>query len=38
MGEEAAASLRNATIVLLSSFGVYPLIYAVPVFVDVTPA
>jgi bacteriorhodopsin len=38
MGPEAAASLRNATIVLLSSFGVYPLVYAVPVFVDVTPA
>ncbi|NEK86822.1 bacteriorhodopsin [Blastococcus saxobsidens] len=38
MGTEAAASLRNATIVLLSSFGVYPLVYAVPVFVDVTPA
>jgi len=38
MGAEAAASLRNATIVLLSSFGVYPLVYSVPVFVDVTPA
>jgi bacteriorhodopsin len=38
MGPEAAASLRNATIVLLSSFGVYPLVYAVPVFADVTPA
>ncbi|MGY1638849.1 bacteriorhodopsin [Geodermatophilus sp. SYSU D00742] len=38
MGAEAAASLRNATIVLLSSFGIYPLVYAVPVFVDVTPA
>ncbi len=38
MGPEAAASLRNATIVLLSSFGIYPLVYAVPVFVDVTPA
>jgi bacteriorhodopsin len=38
MGEEAAVSLRNATIVLLSSFGVYPLVYAIPVFVDVTPA
>jgi bacteriorhodopsin len=38
MGPEAAASLRNATIVLLSSFGIYPLVYAVPVFADVTPA
>jgi len=38
MGEESAASLRNATIVLLSSFGVYPLVYAIPVFADVTPA
>jgi bacteriorhodopsin len=38
MGPEAATSLRNATIVLLSSFGVYPLVYAVPVFADVTPA
>jgi len=38
MGREAAASLRNATIVLLSSFGIYPLVYAVPVFADVTPA
>ena len=38
MGTEAAASLRNATIVLLGSFGIYPLVYAIPVFVDVTPA
>ncbi len=38
MGSEAAASLRNATIVLLGSFGIYPLVYAIPVFVDVTPA
>jgi bacteriorhodopsin len=38
MGSEAAASLRNATIVLLGTFGVYPLVYAIPVFVDVTPA
>ena len=38
MGAEAATSLRNATIVLLSSFGIYPLVYAVPVFADVTPA
>ena len=38
MGPEAAVSLRNATIVLLSSFGVYPLVYAIPVFADVTPA
>src|SRR3712207_3514654 len=38
MGKEAGTSLRNATIVLLSSFGVYPLVYAIPVFVDVTPA
>ncbi|MFW3169590.1 bacteriorhodopsin [Geodermatophilus sp. CPCC 206100] len=38
MGAEAAASLRNATIVLLGSFGIYPLVYSVPVFVDVTPA
>ena len=36
MGAEAAVSLRNATIVLLGTFGVYPLVYAVPVFVDVT--
>ncbi|RBY79920.1 rhodopsin [Geodermatophilus sp. TF02-6] len=38
MSPEAAVSLRNATIVLLGTFGVYPLVYAVPVFVDVTPA
>ena len=38
MGKEAATSLRNATIVLLGSFGIYPLIYSIPVFVDVTPA
>ncbi|MGY1815602.1 bacteriorhodopsin [Blastococcus sp. SYSU D00820] len=38
MGPEAAASLRNATIVLLSSFGIYPLAYAVPVFAEVTAA
>ena len=38
MGTEAAASLRNATVVLLGSFGIYPLVYAIPVFVDVTPA
>lgn len=38
MGAEAATSLRNATIVLLSSFGIYPLVYAVPVFADVTGA
>ena len=38
MGSEAATSLRNATIVLLSSFGIYPLVYAIPVFVDVTAA
>nr|WP_239521733.1 bacteriorhodopsin [Geodermatophilus sabuli] len=38
MGAEAAVSLRNATIVLLASFGIYPLVYAVPVFADVTPA
>jgi bacteriorhodopsin len=38
MGGDAAVSLRNATIVLLSSFGVYPLVYAIPVFADVTPA
>ncbi|WP_138759289.1 bacteriorhodopsin [Modestobacter altitudinis] len=36
MGPEAAVSLRNATIVLLATFGVYPLVYAVPVFADVT--
>jgi bacteriorhodopsin len=36
MGAEAAVSLRNATIVLLSSFGIYPLVYAIPVFADVT--
>jgi bacteriorhodopsin len=38
MGREAAVSLRNAAIVLLATFGVYPLVYAVPVFVDVTAA
>ena len=38
MGRESAVSLRNATIVLLGTFGVYPLVYAVPVFVDVTAA
>jgi bacteriorhodopsin len=38
MGTEPATSLRNATIVLLASFGIYPLIYSIPVFVDVTPA
>ena len=38
MGREAAVSLRNAAIVLLGSFGVYPLVYAIPVFADVTPA
>ncbi len=38
MGRPAAVSLRNATVVLLASFGVYPLVYAIPVFVDVTPA
>ncbi len=38
MGKEAAVSLRNATVLLLGSFGVYPLVYAVPVFADVTPA
>ena len=34
----AAVSLRNAAIVLLGTFGVYPLVYAVPVFFHVTPA
>jgi hypothetical protein len=38
MGRPAAISLRNATTVLLASFGVYPLVYAIPVFADVTPA
>ena len=38
MSAEAGASLRNAAIVLLGTFGVYPLVYAVPVFADVTPA
>ena len=38
MGTAAGVSLRNATIVLLASFGVYPLVYAIPVFADVTPA
>lgn len=38
MSREAGASYRNAAIVLLGTFGVYPLVYAVPVFVDVTPA
>jgi bacteriorhodopsin len=34
MGEEAGASLRNATILLLSVFGVYPLAYAARVFFE----
>ncbi|MEI4273157.1 bacteriorhodopsin [Klenkia sp. LSe6-5] len=34
----AAVSLRNAAIVLLGTFGVYPLVYAIPVFFDTTPA
>ena len=38
MGSEAGASLRNATFVLLGTFGVYPLVYAIPVFFDATPA
>jgi bacteriorhodopsin len=38
MGREPAVSLRNAAIVLLGAFGVYPLVYAIPVFVDVTAA
>jgi hypothetical protein len=38
MGTEAGTSLRNATIVLLGSFGIYPLPYSIPVFVDVTAA
>jgi bacteriorhodopsin len=38
MGRPAGVSLRNATIVLLASFGVYPLVYAIPVLADVTPA
>lgn len=38
MGREPGVSLRNATIVLLGTFGVYPLVYAIPVFFDVTPA
>ncbi|SCX56670.1 Bacteriorhodopsin [Klenkia marina] len=38
MSAESFASLRNAAVVLLSTFGVYPLVYAVPVFVDVTPS
>ncbi|GHE07082.1 bacteriorhodopsin [Klenkia taihuensis] len=38
MSPEAFTSLRNASIVLLGTFGVYPLVYAVPVFVDVTPS
>jgi hypothetical protein len=37
MGTEAAHSLRNATTVLLGTFGVYPLVYAIPVFAEVTP-
>jgi bacteriorhodopsin len=38
MSAAAGTSLRNATTVLLGAFGVYPLVYAVPVFFDVTPA
>lgn len=38
MGTEAGASLRNAAFVLLGTFGVYPLVYAIPVFFHVTPA
>jgi bacteriorhodopsin len=37
MGTEAGRSLRNAACVLLGTFGVYPLVYAIPVFFDVTP-
>jgi bacteriorhodopsin len=37
MGTEAGRSLRNAATVLLGTFGVYPLVYAIPVFFDVTP-
>jgi bacteriorhodopsin len=37
MGAEAGHSLRNAATVLLGTFGVYPLVYAIPVFFDVTP-
>ena len=37
MGTEAGQSLRNAATVLLGTFGVYPLVYAIPVFFDVTP-
>lgn len=33
----AGTSLRNATLLLLSVFGVYPLVYAVPVFFNPTP-
>jgi bacteriorhodopsin len=36
MGTEAGRSLRNAATVLLGTFGVYPLVYAIPVFFDVT--
>jgi bacteriorhodopsin len=36
MSAPAATSLRNATILLLSVFGVYPLVYAIPVFFDPT--
>jgi bacteriorhodopsin len=38
MSPEAGASYRNATILLLATWGVYPLVYAIPVFFDVTPA
>jgi bacteriorhodopsin len=37
MGTEAGRSLRNAATVLLGTFGVYPLVYAIPVFAGVTP-
>lgn len=34
----AFTSLRNASFVLLGTFGVYPLVYAIPVFFDATGA
>lgn len=37
LSPEAGHTLRNAAILLLSVFGVYPLVYAIPVFFNITP-
>ncbi len=38
MSPATFTSLRNASFVLLGTFGVYPLVYAIPVFFDTTGA